>query len=163
MLPTIQSPVLMPMPISMASFPSPTNSLFSSLSAFRILTPAWMASSGWLSCEAGAFQKAIMQSPMYLSMVPSHSKISLERVVNKRLIKSVRASGSCLYCSEILVKPRISENSIVISLRSPPSFRDSLDSARRFTISGDIYCAKAPRTRLLSSSVKRKLKNVTAT
>ena len=74
----------------------------------------------------------------------------------------VRASGSSLYCSEILVKPLMSENKKVISFLSPPSTNASLDSARRLTISGDKYCAKAPLTRLRSSSVNKKLKKVMA-
>ena len=57
----------------------------------------------------------------------------------------------------------MSENKNVISFFSPPRTNDSLDSARRFTISGDRYCAKAPLTLLRSNSVKRKLKKVTAT
>ena len=80
-----------------------------------------------------------MQSPIYLSIVPSWFRISFDKTVSKLFIKSVRASGSPLYFSEIEVNHLISENKKVISFLSPPSFKDSLDLASLSTITGDIY------------------------
>ena len=87
----------------------------------------------------GAFQKAIMQSPMYLSIVPCLFRISLDNTVNKLFIRSVNPSGSDLYFSEIEVNPLMSENKKVISFLSPPRVRDSLDLANFSTITGDMY------------------------
>ena len=64
----------------------------------------------------------MMQSPMYLSIVPRRARIS--RVIGDRkprLISRLRPCGLALNVSEIVVKPRMSEN-ISVSMRvSPPS------------------------------------------
>ena len=58
---------------------------------------------------------------------------------NIELIKTVSESGSSLYFSEIAVNPLMSENKKVISLLSPPSFKDLFDCASFSTMTGDIY------------------------
>ena len=160
MLPTTQSPVLIPMPTAIVFLPSAASSSLSFCMARPIAIAAWTANfacSGW---SVGAFQNAIMQSPIYLSMVPSVSKISSERTESNLLINWVNPSGSSLYCSEMPVNPRISENSMVISLVSPPRTNDSLDFASLSTMAGARYWENAVLTLLRSSSVNKKLKNV---
>ena len=135
----MHSPVFIPIPTDKRSSSDLFKSLFNFSNASLIANAASIALTLWFGSSAGAFQNAIIQSPIYLSIVPSLFKISFDRTVSKLLIKSVKASGSSLYFSEIEVKPLMSENKNVISFRSPPSFRDSLDLASFSTITGDIY------------------------
>ena len=70
-------------------------------------------SSAWRGSSIGAFQNAMMQSPMYLSIVPWRSMISLVIGERKpRLIRRLSPCGFDLKLSEIEVKPRMSENMI---------------------------------------------------
>ena len=65
--------------------------------------------------------------------------------VRKRFISAVRPCGSFLQVSEIVVKPRMSENMMVISRSSPPSMSFSGDCASWSTSAGDRYWPKAER------------------
>ena len=89
--------------------------------------------------SSGAFQNAIMQSPIYLSIVPLHSKTSLVRLVSKILIISVSFSGVSFRASDIVVKPLTSQNMIVIFLLSPPNFSFSGSAIKVSTIAGERY------------------------
>ena len=63
----------------------------------------------------GAPQKAITQSPMYLSMVPRWSaRITRDNSVNSVFMSSPRAAGSIF--SDKVVKPRTSANITVSSV-----------------------------------------------
>ncbi len=72
----------------------------------------------WSGSSSGAFQNAMMQSPIYLSMVPCASvMISLIGEV-KLFIRCVSSCG--VSPSDIVVKPRMSQNITVSVLASPP-------------------------------------------
>src|SRR5215204_1551820 len=116
--------------------------------ALERLEHAQGRSQAFASCAAsssGAFQNAMMASPMYLSIVPLRSTMALVSGVNSRFIRWVRPCGSSLYCSEIVVKPRTSENSTVMTRSSPPSTSFSGDWASCSTSTGERYCPKAER------------------
>ena len=102
--------------------------------------------------SSGAFQNAMMQSPMYLSIVPLHPSTTSVIGVSSRLTRAVRPCGSALYCSEIVVKPRTSQNMMVMVRCSPPSRSRSGCFASSSTSSGARYCLKAPRTCRRSAS-----------
>ena len=83
------------------------------------------------SCSAisiGAFQNAMMQSPIYLSMVPV-----VEEDDGHRGEEAIDEPGQTLRVvfspSAIVVKPRISQNLKVIPRASPPSSRKLRGSA----------------------------------
>src|SRR5260370_17520106 len=70
----------------------------------------------WCSLSSsGAFQNAMMASPIYLSIVPLRARIALVRGVRNRFISFVNPCGSCLKDSEMVVKPLTSENMMVIT------------------------------------------------
>ncbi len=98
------------------------------------LSQAWSA---WRGSSSGAFQNAMMQSPMYLSIVPFRDMMMSVMGVRNRLMSCVSPCGFVLNVSEIAVKPRTSQNSMVIARVSPPSFRRCGCSASRFTMSGE--------------------------
>jgi hypothetical protein len=106
---------------------------------------ASQAFASWAASSSGAFQNAMMASPMYLSIVPLRSTMALVSGVNSRFIRCVRPCGSSLYCSAMVVKPRTSENSTVMTRSSPPSTSFSGDWASCSTSTGERYCPKAER------------------
>ena len=127
MLPTTQGPVLMPMPtfIGRKGWPAASASrgarAFSARARSIIRSAASQAFASCAGSSSGAFQNAMMASPMYLSIVPLRSMMTLVSGVSSRFISVVRPCGSRLYCSEIVVKPRTSQNISVMSRSSPPS------------------------------------------
>ena len=84
------------------------SALMSALSAVSSPNIASADSHAWRPCLAsssGAFQNAMMQSPMYLSMVPLRSRIRSDIGVRKRLIRLVSPWGAPLNSSEMPVNP----------------------------------------------------------
>ena len=81
----------------------------------------------------------MMQSPMYLSIVPRCAMMISLIGVSKRLISRVGAGGFDLNPSEIAVNPRRSQNMIVIGRVSPPSCKRSGCAASTATISRARY------------------------
>ena len=160
MFPTQQDPVFIPMPIETGGLIFPSNADFSSRLSLKSFSPFIMAraavaaSSLCFGLSIGAFQKAMIASPMYLSMVPRCLRIISVIGVRYSLIKLVSSVADIL--SEICVKPLISENIMVISFVSPPSFKRSGSSANFSTRSGDKYRLNAPLTYFFSDSVLRK-------
>ena len=70
MLPTLMRPVLTPTPILTSGQPRAANSRFSCGSAACMSSAVCTARVAWSFKSTGAFQNAMMASPMYLSMVP---------------------------------------------------------------------------------------------
>ena len=93
---------------------------------------AFLACSG---SSKGAFQNAMMQSPIYLSMVPLPSRMM--SVIGVRNLLMNRVSSSASNFSEIVVKSRISQNSIVMGFISPPRVSFSGWAASCSTTAGD--------------------------
>ena len=89
------------------------------------------ASAAWRSTSSGAFQNAMIASPMYLSIVPRWLRIRSVIGVRNRFMNRVRPCGS--NCSDMRVKPRTSVNITVISRISPPSCSNSGWRAMRST------------------------------
>ena len=69
--------------------------------------------------SSGAFQNAMMASPMYLSMVPRLRRMMSVSGVSSLLMKCV--SSAAVRPSEIAVKSRTSQNISDSSRTSPPS------------------------------------------
>ena len=86
MLPTVQVPVLIPMPTFIgryaapAAFASAIRSAFIRSSEAIMPSAAAQADRAWSGWARGAFQKAMTASPMNLSMVPPRSRIAFERL-----------------------------------------------------------------------------------
>ena len=59
---------------------------------------------------------------MYLSMVPPAASTTSDSRVSTRFINATSRSGSSFRISEIVVKPRTSQNRMVSSRLAPPSF-----------------------------------------
>jgi hypothetical protein len=101
----------MPMPIS--GMPLARCSSFMPRTALAIsiadLTARWACS----GVSTGAPQNAITQSPMYLSIVPRLARMMPVSRVKTSLSRACSWIGSM--CSDILVKPRMSQNITVIS------------------------------------------------
>ncbi len=83
--------------------------------AWRMAKAASTDRRAWSGSGTGAPQKAITQSPMYLSMVPRRWRISCVRLLNTRLSKACRSAA--VMVSDNWVKPRMSLN-ITVSSRS---------------------------------------------
>ena len=105
------TPVCSPMPMLMGAVVV--------LAAFRAWTAAAISSAAvtarW-ACSVvstGAPQKAMTQSPMYLSMVPRWARMVWVRRLNTRLSRAWSWVGSM--CSDISVNPRMSLNMTVSS------------------------------------------------
>ena len=79
----------------------------------------WQACAAWSSSSSGAFQNAMMASPMYLSMVPRLVRMISDSGVSRLLMKVV--SSCAVIVSEIEVKLRTSQKSSVSSRTAPPS------------------------------------------
>ena len=145
MFPTTQPPVFSPIPIfnSKKSLFSDLASCslisLSSFSALCILNAASQETCSCLSTSIGAFQKAIIQSPIYLSIVPFLFMISLVRGVKNLFISFVKPCGSDLKASEIVVNPLTSQKRNVIFFVSPPKTNLSGSSANCSTRAGDRY------------------------
>ena len=83
MLPTTQGPVLMPMPTFIGRKGWPAASASARRSALRrssassMRNAASQAFASWAGSSSGAFQNAMMASPMYLSIVPLRSTMAL--------------------------------------------------------------------------------------
>ncbi len=152
MLPTTHSPVLTPMPMPRGLKPTPAASAFLRRRSLKLSIAVNMSSAAsiarpaWSGMSSGAFQNAMTASPMYLSIVPVCDRITSVSGVKRRLIRSVNPCGLFLNRSEIAVKPRTSQNRMVISLVSPPSFSCSGLAASCSTSAGDMYWLKAART-----------------
>ena len=114
--------------------------------SFRRAISTWQstaASRASFLCSAwssGAFQKATMQSPMYLSTVPSCFRMI--SVKAERYSLSMVVSSSGVIFSDMVVKPARSRKKAVMSRFSPP--RESLDGSLVMisTTLGDRYCPK---------------------
>ena len=82
MLPTTHGPVLMPMPtfIGRKCWPCglglARRSALSRSSASSMRSAASQAFASWSASSSGAFQNAMMASPMYLSIVPLRSTMA---------------------------------------------------------------------------------------
>ena len=134
MSPTEATPVLMPMPTPSAGRPMQTRSALISCIALCMASAAATARAAWLLLRRGAPQKAMTQSPMYLSMVPSCSRMTCVRRVKMRLSRACNCSGAIV--SDRLVKPRMSQNMTVISRASARMVYSSGWLAMRCTSSG---------------------------
>ncbi len=146
-LPTLQGPLLMPIPTptGMKGFPvicaSWANLPFTWSRALRMPSAACSECRACSTSFVGAFQKAMMQSPIYLSSVPRCSlMITFVSGVRVELIRCVSSWGFSF--SAILVKSRISENITDSTRSSPPSFTSSPVLAISFTNSGARYMPK---------------------
>ncbi|MCY1238944.1 hypothetical protein D9M72_517050 [compost metagenome] len=110
----------MPMPMR-TSWPEPkpkASSAFSRARVSRMPSAARSAFCGWLTTSTGAFQKAMMESPMNLSSVPSLAstwRLSASSSVLRKATTSVGVMRSL-----ISVKLRTSTNITVSSRSSPP-------------------------------------------
>ena len=106
-----------------------------SASMRRIIVSADRAAfAAWFGSSSGAFQNAMMASPMYLSIVPRFSRMISDNGVSRLLMKLV---SSCAFMrSEIEVKLRTSQNSSVSSRTSPPSSSLSGWAMISFTTAG---------------------------
>ncbi len=76
----------------------------------------------------------MIESPIYLSIVPPFSITASDIGVRKSLSRVVRASASIL--SEMVVKSRMSQNMMVRSRTSPPRRTRLGLATSRFTIAG---------------------------
>ena len=157
MLPTQAIPVLTPTPI--LTSPSPlarkpkASRAFSAAIALRIFSAARHARAAWPSTSTGAFQNAMMESPIYLSMVPSSCWISFDSGASSVLMKPT--SSVAFSASEIGVKLLTSMNITVMSRASPPSRSASGDFSSCASSSGARYWLNAWRTNFFSRSVAR--------
>ena len=122
-LPTIQVPVLTPEPMLMSGSPLSLKSFFNLSVSMAHSIDVLTAISAWFSQSSGAFQNAMIQSPMYLSTVPPFSRTILVIRFRQSLITSTNPSGSSLFLqySDIGVNPTMSINRKLISFLSPPS------------------------------------------
>ena len=128
MLPTTQSPVLMPtltfrgiclLPLSPASAFS---AWFNTSSSSNITRADSQACSGWSSSSRGAFQNAMFQSPMYLSMVPLRAGTPVARGMR----------GSCRRSSSIAHRhERIKDDKSRSALAGSACLASSLSAACR--------------------------------
>ena len=151
MSPTRMLPLDRPTPILSGGQPRLTKDSFSTSMA---LGSSIAASSAWRACSgssSGAPQNAMIASPMYLSMVPRCFWITLVSGVRKLFMSSDSSCGLSLNCSEMVVKPRTSENSTVISLDLPAMVNDSGLAAISATRSAGTYSPK----RLVMSRERR--------
>ena len=82
--------------------------------AWDISIEVLTARPAWSGVSTGAPQKAITQSPMYLSMVPRLLRIKSVSRLKILLSKACSCVGSMV--SDIWVKPRMSQNITVSSL-----------------------------------------------
>ena len=73
---------------------------------------------------------------MYLSMVPELARVMFVMGVMYLFMSLPKPCGSVLYCSDMGVKPLMSENRYVMVLVSPPSLSNSGFFCRRFTKPG---------------------------
>ncbi len=89
----------------------------------------------WSGTSTGAFQNAIMPSPMNLSSVPPVSSTCCVSGVWTEFRKPTTSSAESR--SEREVKPRMSENSTVRMRVSPPSTRRDGSRARLSTTAGE--------------------------
>ena len=102
MLPTTQVPVLRPTPTLSGMNGRPPSLASCSRAWLSSSTRSSMSSAAsqaltWCSLSSsGAFQNAMMASPIYLSMVPLRLRIALVSGVRKRFISAVRPCGSLL-------------------------------------------------------------------
>ena len=113
MLPTDMTPVLSPMPTSTGGAPWAARSAFSSRMACSMASAASTARRAWSGMATGAPQKAMTQSPMYLSMVPWCARMTCVSRVSTSFSSACKASGSRV--SDKVVKPRRSQNMTVSS------------------------------------------------
>ena len=137
MLPTTAMPVLMPMRAAIDGRPSRCHCACICRSRSRIASAARQAASACSSIGRGAPQKAMIASPMYLSTVPRNSRtVSL---IRSKYSPSSFTSSSGASDSERVVKPAMSEKSVVISSFSPPSRASRPESSRSCTSSRGTY------------------------
>ncbi|MCY1365460.1 hypothetical protein D9M69_523060 [compost metagenome] len=87
-----------------------------SCTAAAISIAACTASAAWPGVSMGAPQKAMTQSPMYLSTVPRCALITSVSRLKTVFRKACSSAGAI--CSDSRVKSRISQNITVISLLS---------------------------------------------
>ena len=129
-----------------------SNSAFIFSVRISISIAVLIAISWWLSQGKGAPQKAMTQSPIYLSTVPPFFNMTFVISFKKWFIRSTKPSGSSffIYFSEIGVKPTISANKNVISFLSPPNFISVGSLTSISTISGDRYVPNCPLICFLS-------------
>ena len=155
-LPTTASPELSPRPtfrsrcLRPSSFASCSKRAFNGAIACTIARAERQPSSACFGSSRGAFQNAIIQSPIYLSMVPFLARIMSVRGVKSLLISTVSPSAS--NNSEILVNPLTSQNKSVISRFAPPSVNKAGSSTTCSTMAGDKYFEKASLVCRLSAS-----------
>ncbi len=81
-----------------------------------ISSAARTASVAWSGVSMGAPQKAMTQSPMYLSTVPRCALMTLVSRLNRVLRKACSSAGAI--CSESRVNSRMSQNMTVMFLLS---------------------------------------------
>ena len=112
MLPTVALPVWMPMRIPSGASPSSRRRAFSARIPSAIASAARQARSAASAWASGAPQKAITESPMNLSTVPS--SISMQpATISKWRLTSAATSGADR-CSATDENPAISVNMTVI-------------------------------------------------
>src|SRR6202171_6031427 len=85
-----------------------------------------MGGSAGAGCATGAFHRATISSPTYLSIVPDHLRMSV--LISSRYSWMTACTSSAAIASDMAVKPRMSTNSSVMSLRSP---REMISSTER--------------------------------
>ena len=85
--------------------------------------------------SSGAFQNAMIASPMYLSTVPSSPRMM--SVIGDRYSLRKVDSSTAVNPSDSVVNERMSQNITVRSRFSPPSCRRSGFSASRATTAGE--------------------------
>jgi hypothetical protein len=106
------------MPTASCASPGSVSRGTSTASARCMSSAAATAAAAWSGRGTGAPQKAITQSPMYLSIVPRCSaRITRESSVRSVFISSPRAWG-CI-CSDRVVNPRTSANITLSSALRP--------------------------------------------
>jgi hypothetical protein len=91
MLPTTQRPVLSPTPMAMLGSPSAASSRLSAAIASSMPSAPRAPRNACSGSSSGAFQNAMMQSPIYLSMVPFSASTQFDSGVRMRLTRCRQA------------------------------------------------------------------------
>ena len=139
--PITASPVLIPTPMPSGGRPSFFHSSFNFSNSFTHLRAIIHPFFGWSERSRGALQRTIMASPIYLFNVPPSSRTML--VIGLRYSFNIATNSSGESFSDKDVNPLISENKVVISLFSPPSFSLSGSFNISETSSGETISANA--------------------
>ena len=134
----------MPMPSLSVGQPRRSNSCARLATASCMSYAAATAWAAWSGSASGAPQKAIIASPMYLSMVPWWRCTTSVSGVSRAFSSAVSSRGSMR--SAWLVKSWTSQNSTLSSRASPSRSSACGSRPRRAARSGGTYCPNSEMT-----------------